>query len=567
MACDGRKKVHSPQFTANRMQKTALYTTGCKAFFPLGIGDCPMPTYACRVAIIGVGLLGFFKAGPAVGAEPTLPPGGWTQAHAAHLLRRAGFGGTPEQVDYLTKLGRQRAVDYLLNYEKVAPLAGKPAVEASGMPDRDDLRGLSEQERQRVRMERMQREQVQLHLLRRWWLERMIATPRPLEEKMTLFWHGHFTSGAREVRSTYLLWKQNELFRANAVGNFRTMLFEVSRDPAMLLYLNNAQNVNRKPNENYARELMELFTMGIGHYGEKDIQEAARAFTGWSVDRDSGEFVFRTRQHDYGVKTVLGVRGNLNGGDVVDIILNRPETAEYMVRKLWAYFAGDDPPKGVLKSFAAVLRKNNYELKPLLRAMFLSNAFYSDSVICAHVKSPLELLVGELRSLEIVPIDLDGMVMGLRQMGQDMFQPPNVKGWDGGLTWINTATLYNRYNVCGRLVSGTGGPGRRGGGRMMMRAAGDDPILAEQARPTGEQPAFDPMPIVERNGLSKPEAVVDHFVDRLIGQPLTDERRGTLIDAFRQRLSDRDKMSSPRNAEAVRELILLIVATPEFQLS
>jgi uncharacterized protein (DUF1800 family) len=509
--------------------------------------------------------LGLAAAASAV--ESKARPGAWTSQQAAHLLRRAGFGGTPDQVEYLTGLGRLRAVETLVNYDRIAVPTDKPPVERAGMPDRDDLRGLTEEERQKVRMERMQREQVQLHLLRRWWVQRMVETPRPLEEKMTLFWHGHFTSGAREVKSAWLLWRQNDLFRRNAVGNFRTLLFEVSKDPAMLLYLDNARNVNRKPNENYARELMELFTMGIGHYGERDIQEAARAFTGWSIDRDTGEFVFRPRLHDYGPKTVLGVTGNLNGGDVIDIILQRPETAEFIVRKLWSFFAGDEPPRSVLRSLTTTFRKSNYEIKPLLRAMFLNSAFYSDAVMYAHVKSPVELLVGQLRALEVAPIDLDGMLLGLRLMGQDLFQPPNVKGWDGGLAWINTATLYNRYNVTGRLISGTGGPGRRPGARMMMRFAGDDPALREHAIPTEAQPPFDPMPIIERFGLDSPDAVADHFVDRLIGRPLSDERRRILLDVFERRLPDPGNISSPRNADAIRELILLILATPEYQLS
>ena len=182
-----------------------------------------------------------------------------------------------------------------------------------------------------------------------------------------------------------MLARQNELYRVHATGNFRTLLMEVSKDPAMLLYLNNAQSNLRHPNENFARELMELFTMGRGNYTERDIQEAARAFTGWSIDRDTEEFMFRARQHDTGGKTVLAVSGNLNGGDVIDIILARPQTAEYVVTKLWRFFAADEPPKNVVRYLANVLRKNNYEIKPVLRAMFLHNAFYAPAVMNAHV--------------------------------------------------------------------------------------------------------------------------------------------------------------------------------------
>ncbi len=493
--------------------------------------------------------------------------GVWGREQAGHLLRRAGFGGTPEEIDRLAALGRQKAVDSLLNYEDSPSNSTRAPVERMEPVERAAMRAASEDERQKLRQERNARDQVQTHLLRRWWIGQMIETPRPLEEKMTLFWHGHFTSGAREVKSAYMLAQQNALFRANATGNFRKLLMEVSKDPAMLLYLNNAQSNLRHPNENYARELMELFTIGRGNYTEKDVQEAARAFTGWSIDRDTEEFMFRPRQHDAGRKTVLGVSGNLNGGDVIDAILAKPQTAENMVTKLWRFFAGEEPPKNVVRYLANVFRKNNYEVKPVLRAMFLHNAFYARSVMNSHVKSPVELVVGTMRSLGAKPVDLDAMVLGLRLMGQDLFQPPNVKGWDGGLTWINTATLYNRYNVAGRLVSGSGGRGRGLGEMMLMRAAGDDPELRERAKPTGTQPAFDPMPIIREHDLSTTNEIVDHFLIRLTGRTMSDDRREVLIQTLDESLKNRDQAASPENADAIREMIMLIVATPEYQLS
>lgn len=505
--------------------------------------------------------------GHAAGMDPPARSGQWGREQAAHLLRRAGFGGTPQEIDQLAAMGKQKAVDSLLNYDAIRTNSPRPSVERMEPVERTAMRSASDEERQRIRQERQAKEQVQTHLLRRWWIERMVESPRPLEEKMTLFWHGHFTSGAREVRSAYMLAQQNELLRENATENFRKLLMEISKDPAMLLYLNNAQSNLQHPNENYARELMELFTMGRGNYTEKDVQEAARAFTGWSIDRDTDTFQFRPRQHDTGRKTVLGTSGNLNGGDVIDIILSKPQTAENIVRKLWKFFAGDEPPKNVVRYLASVFRKNNYEIKPVLRAMFLHNAFYSPAVMNSHVKSPVELLVGTMRSLNIKPVDLDGMVLGLRLMGQDLFQPPNVKGWDGGMTWINTATLYNRYNVAGRVISGAGGRGRGLGEMMLMRAAGDDPELRERAKPTGAQPAFDPMPIVRENNLKTTGEIVDHFVMRLIGRPMSDERRELLIEALGASLKNRAEPASSENADAIREMILLICATPEFQLS
>ncbi|MFO0973396.1 MAG: DUF1800 domain-containing protein [Phycisphaerae bacterium] len=488
--------------------------------------------------------------------------GVWTYAQAAHLAARAGFGAAPAQIQALVDMGRRAAVESLLNASESGP---PPAIERLEPPDRMELRAKSEDERQQLRMERNQTEQIQLQVLRRWWVRRMVESAAPLEEKMTLFWHGHFTSGAREVKSAYLLYRQNELFRRHATGNFRDLLLAVSRDPAMLLYLNSAQNNKNHPNENYARELMELFTLGIGHYTEQDIRESARAFTGWSLDRGSGEFLFRPGMHDYGRKTFLGVTGNLNGDDVVDTILAQPRTAEYLCQRLWVFFASEEPPPGVVRSLATTLRKHRYEIKPVLRAMFSHPAFYSPRVMAAHVKSPVELLVGTLRALETPSRDYDAMVLGLRQMGQDLFQPPNVKGWDGGLKWINAATLYNRYNVAGRLIGGTEASAALRG--MMV-----GPKMRERARemgvePTPAQSAYDPMPVIRAAKLGSPVAVVDHFVLRLIGRPIAAERRDRLVKLLEESLSDPRRVDAASNAGAIRELLQVIVSMSEFQLS
>ncbi len=489
----------------------------------------------------------------------------WSRPAAAHLLRRAGFGGTPEQIGFLAGLGRTGAVDYLLDIPTDAAGADRLPIAAFEEPDPQEMRMLPEAERQRLQMDRRRRDLAQLQRIRRQWVDRMITTPRPLEEKMVLFWHGHLTSGHREVRSSKLLYEQNELFRRYALGNYRTLLLEVCADPAMLLYLNNAQNVRTAPNENFARELLELFTLGPGHYSEADIKETARAFTGWGVDRRTGTFRFRPRLHDDGVKTVLGVRGRLNGGDVVDIILSRPRAAEHLVERLWRFFASDDPPRAVVRRLAAGFRRGRYELKPLLRAMFRSDAFYAESVLHARVKSPVELLVGSMRALEIPPVDTDAFVLGLRLMGQDLFQPPTVKGWDGGMDWINTATLFNRYNVTARLIGGTGGR-RRGPAAPMSGAAGDDWAMDSNPPPSEPQPPFDPLPMLRGRGLRRAEDVVDHCVWRLLGRSLPPERREVLIDAFRRDLRGPDP-TAPQNAGAVRRLLMLIVAMPEYQLS
>lgn len=487
----------------------------------------------------------------------------WSPQDAAHLLRRAGFGGTPEEVDRLTRLGRKKAVDSLLNYEELHDDAARPDVELFDRPGPAGRSAMTEEQRQQMQMEIQRKEIEQVNQMRAWWIGRMAATPRPLQEKMVLFWHGHFTSGFREVHVSALLWRQNEMFRRMATGNYRDLLLAVSRDPAMLLYLNGAQSNKNHPNENYARELMELFTLGIGHYTEQDVKEAARAFTGWSIERETGQFVFRRRQHDFGTKTVLGMRGSLDGGDVIDIILSKPRAAEHLVECLWRFFVNEQPPVPVVRYLAGVLRKNRYEIKPLLRAMFMHDAFYAGAARFAHVKSPVELLVGTMRALEIRPANPETVAFGLRLMGQDLFQPPNVKGWDGGLHWINTATLFNRYNVTGRLIAGTGGMRPRG--EMNMRArVWSEMRAAGNAAP---QPPFDPMPFLRRYSLRTPEQIVDHFVDRLLGRPISEDHRATLIEALRDALGNPGDLSNPANAAAIRELIQLIVAMPEYELS
>lgn len=490
----------------------------------------------------------------------------WTRQDAAHLLRRAGFGGTPEQIDRLAAMSRKQAVESLLNFDRIPDSAERPTIDRYEPPERRELRAMTDEQRQKIRMDRNRQDQANLHLMRRWWIDRMVTSPRPLQEKMVLFWHGHFTSGAREVRMPQALWNQNELFRRMAVGNFRTLLLEVSKDPAMLVYLNNAQNIKGRPNENYARELMELFTLGIGHYTETDIKEAARAFTGWSIDRETGEFLFRARQHDDGVKTVLGRRGKLNGGDVIDAILAQPRAAEYVAGRMWTFFAGTEPPPNVRKHLGNVFRKNEYEIKPLLLAIFTHDAFYSDRVMYAEVKSPVELLVGTLRTLEIKPTDLDAMVLALRMMGQELFQPPNVKGWDGGYDWLTSATLFNRYNAMARIISGTqdAAAARR---RRMMSPAVDDLAMKNDGPLSSPQSPFDPMPLVRARKLASVEAVVDDFVARLIGRPLADERREVLIEALRSSLKSPADVGAAANADAIRELLMLIVATPEYQLN
>jgi len=297
-----------------------------------------------------------------------------------------------------------------------------------------------------------QREQVRFGLeMRSWWFAEMLATDSPLTEKMTLFWHNHFVSSQQKVRFPKLLVDQNRLLRENALGNFGTLLHAIARDPAMVLYLDSAQNRRAAPNENFARELMELFTLGEGHYGEKDVKEAARAFTGWSIDRQTGNFRFYRFLHDGGDKTVLGRSGAFDGDDVLDILLAQPATAEFLTRKLWREFVSPDPDPAEVSRIAAVLRQSHYAIRPWLRALLLSPAFWAPAHRGVLVKSPVEFLLGLVETLDVSGVDPRVLALASRQLGQDLFAPPNVKGWPGGDAWISSTTLLARRQMAERV--------------------------------------------------------------------------------------------------------------------
>ena len=297
-----------------------------------------------------------------------------------------------------------------------------------------------------------QQEQIQEGLqLRGWWVNEMLATTSPLTEHMTLFWHNHFASSQQKVKLAELMYRQNVTLRANALGHFGDLLHAIARDPAMVIYLDSARNRKGTPNENFAREVMELFTLGEGHYSEQDIKEAARAFTGWSLNRDSGEFVFRPFIHDYGTKTVLGRSGNLNGDDVLDILLAQPATAEFITRKLWREFISPDPDETQVRRIASHFRDSRYDIKVALYELLTSDAFYSRENRGVLIKSPIDLVVGTLKQFDLKPGQPIPFAVAAAAMGQNLFAPPNVKGWPGGETWINSSTLLARKQFLDRL--------------------------------------------------------------------------------------------------------------------
>lgn len=341
-----------------------------------------------------------------------------------HLLRRAGFSASPEELAHYQKLGYEDTLEELLHPERVddSELEKKLKLQAIDYTSTEDLQ--------------------------RWWLYRMTFSKRPLAEKMTLFWHGHFATSDRKVKNPYAMYVQNVLFRKLALGNFHELLYAISKDPAMIVWLDNQQNRKGKPNENYAREIMELFTMGIGNYSEKDIKEAARAFTGWQAPASG--FFFNKGQHDFGEKVFLGQSGNFNGEDIVKILVKQEATGKFLARKLCRFFVAEEPDEALVQRVAAEYHASNYNIRKMLRVIFTDDVFLSSKSYHAKIKSPAEFVVGTLKLLQINQLDA-GIPNAMGRMGQSLFQPPNVKGWDGGAAWIATDKMMNRFNFAAKM--------------------------------------------------------------------------------------------------------------------
>ncbi len=433
-----------------------------------------------------------------------------------HLLRRAGFGGSPEEIAAYAQLGFAAAVDRLVDYEAVP----NDALEAEVARLEAEL------------------DLTKLPSIQTIWLTRMLRTARPLEEKMTLFWHDHFATGNSKVGRPQAMYDQNNLFRANALGNFRTLLQGVSRDPAMLRWLDSNANRKASPNENYARELMELFTMGEGNYTEQDVREAARAFTGWFVNRQEGfVYAFNQNQHDNGSKTVLGRTGNWDGDDIIDILLEQPATAQFMATKLFTFFVHDHPSPTTINRLADTFRGSGYQVRELVRAILRSPEFSSDDAYRAVVKSPAEYVIGAMKTLGIAEVGSAPLGL-LNRMGMTLFNPPNVGGWDWGPAWINTATLLERLNAASTLM--------QAGGK-----AGDAALI-------------------ERFGGQSPGAIVRRLLDALVdGDVLTSVRAAIEAEAGRG-VSTHDGAfaGDDRQVErAIRAAVRLIMALPVYQLA
>lgn len=394
-----------------------------------------------------------------------------TRDKVAHILRRFGLGASRSELDFYEKLGVDGTLDRLINWEKVDEGFPIPCAAFAQMQNE---------------VLRLQPQQVTA-----WWVLRMVASQRPLQEKLTLFWHDHFAISASKVSQGPALLQYLETLRRNANGNFFTMLREVSKDPAMILWLDNNTNVRGKPNENFAREVLELFTLGIGNYTETDIKEAARAFTGWNIARTTSgrptneeitnalkenrgllAFQFRPALHDTGQKSVLGNQGNWNGDDVLGMLVGRPETAKYITGKLWSFFASEKVPPKVQEKLSRLYLDKGMEIKPILFAIGESDEFYSDSVVRKQVKSPIDFVVGLARLLGIGTLavsqykpeaenagramggSLRAITLSMTNQGLTPLYPPDVAGWDWGGHWISSATMVERIKFASTLFGG-----------------------------------------------------------------------------------------------------------------
>lgn len=409
---------------------------------------------------------------------------------ARFFLTRVGFAPDSAELAQYVGLTREQAVDKVLASTRTEAVTPLPDWVLEPIPARATRTAWTDEQRREAQRLRGQR----YELLRAWWVREMLTTPSPLTERMTLFWHNHFTSAQDKVPYPQQMALQNMLLRRDALGNFGELLHDVAKDPAMLQYLDGASNRKGKPNENFAREVMELFTLGEGHYSQRDVSEAARAYTGWSLDPDTQAYVWRANQHDEGEKTVLGESGAFDGDQVLDILLAQPETATFVTTKLWREFVSDAPEPSNIAPIAARFRASRYDIKVALRGVFLSDAFWDDDKRGVLVKSPAEFVVGTLRAFDIGYENTAPFASQIRTLGENLFYPPNVKGWPGGTTWINSSTLLARKQFVEQLFRATEAARPP---RMTHAASGG---IAASATLAGMQTAASPQRATARGG-------------------------------------------------------------------
>jgi uncharacterized protein (DUF1800 family) len=441
------------------------------------------------------------------------------RSQIAHLLRRAGFGATEPELDQYVALGFAGTLERLLNPEQVDDSAvdqrlGPLAIDRTASDARRKIENA-----------------------KFWWFSRMLYTQRPLQEKLALFWHDHFATANSKVGHAVLMLDQIQLFRDAGLGNFETLLQKVTRDPAMLIWLDNRQNRRGAPNENFAREVMELFTVGIGNYTEPDIKEAARAFTGHTLNRDL-KYVFNRNQHDTGPKTFQGLTGDLDADDILGRLVRHPATARRLTTRLFTWFVHDAPEAATIDRLAATFTASNFDTRAVLRDLFSGPEFLSPQAFHGQVKQPVELVAGSLKLLNVQNVGPDATQI-LRRMGQDLLNPPDVAGWPGGAAWINATTLFERFNFANKLAMGR---------------EGDKPYFADVA---GQ---------IRARGISTPNGLVDYYAGLLVDGDLTSEARQALIDYLGSAgpLALDDPSALDLKA---RGLVHLTLAAPTYQLA
>jgi len=579
-------------------------------------------------------------AGPATWQSDLSPigPADWNYDFAAHLLERAGFGGTPDEIQALAKVTPAQAIARLVRFEGT-DISQLPPFDHSGIhdpglepfpPTRPAVTDLAKEKGEalgiKVKPTGNRRLQpvvdeffywlrasvLETNRVSYWWANRMLTSPQPLREKMALFWHGHFASNEAKVRDYRKLLGQLELFQKQGMGNFRDLTVAVAQDPAMLSFLDAGVNIKGASNENFAREIMEIFTMGVGHYTETDIREAARAFTGWNyVDL---KFVVNKDQHDDGEKTFLGHTGRLDGVNIIDIIMQQPATADHIAGKIYRYFVRENLSPELQKKLGAILRQNKYEISPLLETIFLSRDFYSPASVGTQIKSPVQLAVSTYKKLGQNNIPgVPDFNLATSALGQQLFSPPTVAGWAGGQSWITPGLLLERGNLARDILFPDisflppdrytgGGEVRRVAERIrqgmdITTATMDDTKSGDRAESNknadrdeefntrygsfrGSQMAIQRVKPIPRDTaqinlsrmmldqhLSNTTQVVDYLIHRFMRVPPSDEARQKLIVFLNKDLGTTDiAVAQTYMEDSLRLVLHLIMSQPEYQL-
>ena len=566
-----------------------------------------------------------------------LPAAEFSYDRAAHLLAHAGFGGTPAEIEKLADAGFERAVRSLVHYESIPNPKMQPFVESglwdptlSSFPDsrpeatdRAIKSGTSMGVDSKPSGNRpiqpasdrffywLRATMLETRRLGYWWANRMLQTTHPLEEKMALMWHGHFATHENKVRDYRKMIQQIDLFEKGATGNIRDLTVQVAQNPAMLYFLDAQYNVKGAPNENFAREVMELFTMGVGNYTEKDVREGARAFTGWYFDNLT--FKIDPRKHDDGPKTFLGKTGNFDGVDALKIIFEQPVTAEYLAGKIYRFLVRDDLSPELKTKLGAVLRDNNYDVKPLLAVIFSSKDFYSAASYGAHIKGPVEYMVAMMKHLGVEAIPgVPDFNQSTIAMGQYLLNPPSVAGWAGGKAWITPGLLIARGNIARDVLIpdmtgfrdwnfASGGDdliGRRlrDGYDIGAATAVNDPSnmtafdraalerdeqfntrisgyvgwqqAARKLIPTPRHAAqFDLTRMVLDSGSRTTSDAVDYLIWRMVRVPVAKVTRDTFVSFLTGELgTDNIDRAKSYMEDALRMTVHLVMSTPEYQL-